>query len=321
MNKQNLNIAIAGLSLNHSEELKIQLRNLIPQNYMLQWVTATDPNIDCLCIDESFYKTENIQRIINKNCFPWLKTSTPSSIQIQLENNILFLPVTEQENLFAWINRALISASHKETVTDELLITDETETLDKKFFLNLYDIQHNSKLHLQDDAGTLAVIHPAQNTAWLSTQRTIKSTNQSFHYNLANTTDLTKVSRKDKFILQDWLWNLFWNSPEIIDHLAPEDGHYKIHTWPKPSDQSNRKIIFQLSACFIQGGKISKIAEQLNLSQNTVRHFIATNIAANNIEKINIWDKHYAPPSQEVKQEEQSTIQSFFSKLRRKFGF
>ena len=51
MNKQNLNIAIAGLSLNHSEELKIQLRNLIPQNYMLQLVTATDPNIDCLCID------------------------------------------------------------------------------------------------------------------------------------------------------------------------------------------------------------------------------------------------------------------------------
>ena len=88
--------------------------------------------------------------------------------------------------------------------------------------------------------------------------------------------------------MQDWLWNLFWNSPEIIDNLAPEDGHYKIHTWPKPSDQSNRKIIFQLSACFIQGGKISKIAEQLNLSQNTVRHFIATNIAANNIEKINI---------------------------------
>ena len=229
--------------------------------------------------------------------------------------------MTEQENLFEWINRALISASHKETVTDELLITDETETLDKKFFLNLYDIQHNSKLHLQDDAGTLAVIHPAQNTAWLSTQRTIKNTNQSFHYNLANTTDLTKVSRKDKFILQDWLWNLFWNSPEIIDNLAPEDGHYKIHTWPKPSDQSNRKIIFQLSACFIQGGKISKIAEQLNLSPNTVRHFIATNIAANNIEKINIWDKHYAPPPQEIKQEEQSTIQSFFSKLRRKFGF
>ena len=90
MNKQNLNIAIAGLSLNHSEELKIQLRNLIPQNYMLQWVTATDPNIDCLCIDESFYQTENIQRIINKNCFPWLKTSTPSSTQIQHENNILF---------------------------------------------------------------------------------------------------------------------------------------------------------------------------------------------------------------------------------------
>ncbi|OTG68006.1 hypothetical protein B9T25_08500 [Acinetobacter sp. ANC 4470] len=308
MNKHNLNIAIAGLSINHSEELKIQLRNLIPQNYMIEWVTTTDPNIDCLFIDENFYKTENIQKI-----------SKPSTHPVQLKNNLLFLPITEQQNVSEWINPDLINVTHKETLFEEPLIANES--FDKKFFLNLNNTQHKSKLHLQDDVGTLAVIDPAQNIVWLNTQRITKTTNYSFHYNLANTTDLTKVSRKDKLILQDWLWNLFWNSPEIIHNLAPEDGHYKIHTWPKPSDQSNRKIIFQLSACFIQGGKISKIAEQLNLSQNTVQHFIATNIAANNIEKINIWDKHYTPPPQEVKQEEQNTIQSFFGKLRRKFGF
>ncbi len=319
MNKQNLNIAIAGLSLNYSEELKIQLRNLIPQNYMIKWVTTTDPNIDCLFIDENFYKTESAQQIINEKCFPWLKIVEPSSPQVQRENNMLFLSATEQQDLFEWVSHYLINATHKETAFEEPLLA--SDVLDKKFFLNLNNTQYNSKLHLQDDAGTLAVIHPVQNTAWLNTQRTIKGTNHSFDYNLANITDLTKVSRKDTFVLQDWLWNLFWNSPEIIDNLAPEDGHYKIHTWPKPSDQPNRKIIFQLSACFIQGGKISKIAEQLNLSPNTVRHFIATNIAANNIEKINIWDKHYAPPSQEVKQEEQNAIQSFFGKLRRKFGF
>lgn len=82
--------------------------------------------------------------------------------------------------------------------------------------------------------------------------------------------------------MQDWLWNLFWNSPEIIDNLAPEDGHYKI---PHMAKNIGSILIKFYSTIPLQGGKISKIAEQLNLSPNTVRHFIATNIAANNIEK------------------------------------
>lgn len=103
----------------------------------------------------------------------------------------------------------------------------------------------------------------------------------------------------------------------ILYNLTPDDGHYKIYSWPKPTDQFNRKVIFQLSACFIQGGKISKIAEQLQLPQNTVRHFVATN----NIEKINVWDKHYSPPSKEIRSEEKNAIKSFLGKLRQKFGF
>lgn len=319
MNKQKFNIAITGFNVNHSEELKNLLRKLIPQNYMINWVTASDQDIDCLFIHENFYETEGIQRILQQKKIPWLKVTRNLLTQNNIENHTLFLPILQEQLLFEWIEQYLIHTAYQAPQFEEATIT--THILDKKFFLHLSDNENNSRIHLQDNLGTLAVIQPEKNIAWINLQRTTISTNYSFHYDLANTTALTKVSRKYNVILHDWLWNLFWNSPDLIYNLAPEDGHYKIHTWPKPADQRNRKMIFQLSACFIQGGKISKIAEQLKLPQNTVRHFIATNIASNNIEKINIWDKHYSPPPQDIKKEEQNVIHNFFGKLRRKFGF
>lgn len=75
MNKQYINIAITGLSSNHSDELKTQLRNLIPQEYQINWSSAADPTIDCLFIHESFYEPEGIQKIIRSRQFPWLKIS------------------------------------------------------------------------------------------------------------------------------------------------------------------------------------------------------------------------------------------------------
>ncbi|MFW1825205.1 hypothetical protein ACG9WU_18560, partial [Acinetobacter baumannii] len=107
----------------------------------------------------------------------------------------------------------------------------------------------------------------------------VRHTDFSFNYDLASTNDLLKVSRKESVILQDWLWNLFWNSSDFYQ-IAPEDGHYKILFWPKPDDSINRKKIFQMSACFIQGAKMSKIAEQHDIPMLMIRRFIAANMAA-----------------------------------------
>ena len=67
--------------------------------------------------------------------------------------------------------------------------------------------------------------------------------------------------------------------------------------------------------------KISKIAEQHNIPIEMVRQFIAANMAAGNISKINLWDNHYTPPEKADTHSEENMIASFFGKLRRKFGF
>lgn len=328
MNKQYINIAISGLSIHDAEELKGQLSNIIENKFNIQWKTATDINLDCLFIHENFFETEGIQRILNNKSFPWLKIAKDNSLSGKLENNTLYLPLQSSKDLNLWVDQYIINndytppldVPHQVTKSGIKNILPENHPYTESFFKEMNNAESGNKLLISDSSGPLAVIDISQNLVLCSPERIPQHTDFHFTYDLASTTDLIKVSRKNCFILQDWIWNLFWNSPEYYQ-IAPEDGHYRIHFWPKPQDQINRKQIFQLSACFIQGAKISKIAEQHNIPIKTVRQFIAANMAAGNLSKINIWDNHYNPPEKPENKPEENVIKSFIGKIRRKFGF
>ena len=190
-----------------------------------------------------------------------------------------------------------------------------TETLN-----NLYKKHHDSKLHIYDSQGTIAILDLVKNRAWANDSRFKLSTDFTFDCEIASIDAITRVNRKQTYVLNDFIWNLFWNTPDIAQHLCAPDGHYKIYYWPKPNDQQHKKILFQLSACFIQGGKISTIAEQLNIPIETVQRFIGACITINNFKKINAWDPHYSPAVKQETKEEVGFIKSFFSNLRQKFN-
>ena len=74
MNGHYINIAISGISLKVSDELKIELRKTIPNEFGINLINIADPNIDLLLINENF-DTEGIQRIIEQKKLPCLKVS------------------------------------------------------------------------------------------------------------------------------------------------------------------------------------------------------------------------------------------------------
>ena len=322
MSKQYLNIAIAGLSIHESDELKHQLSNILPENFSIQWKTAADVNLDCLFIHEHFYETDGIQRILTTKKFPWLKISKNDDLPGKVEDDTLYFPLLDTQDLNRWIKRYILNQQTPTNQSSHLLETAPipNQRLTEQFFKKMLQVDVPTKLHLYDQHGTLAIIDLTQNLAWPNTERTIFQTDHTFNYELASTTDLLKVSRKERIMLQDWLWNLFWQSPGMY-HLAPNDGDYKIYFWPKPEDQINRKYIFRLSAYFIQGASISEIAQHNSVPTLVVRQFIAANMAAGNLERVNKAQKNYTPPEAENKQDDQSFIGSFISKIRLKFGF
>ena len=201
MNKQYINIAITGLSSNHSDELKTQLRNLIPQEYQINWSSAADPTIDCLFIHESFYETEGIQKMSN----PITKN--------RLHENTISLPITHLESFSNWIIQHLLHPSFENQQILPIETQNKKTHYKLEYFSKMLDSERNSKLHLFDTLGTIAIIDIQKNIAWLNTEREQGFTGSGFDYVIASPSNFMKVSRKHPHILSDWLWQFFGIHP------------------------------------------------------------------------------------------------------------
>lgn len=318
MNGHCINIAISGISLKVSDELKIELRKTIPHEFGINWINISDPNLDLLLINENFFDTEGIQRIIQQKQLPCLKISKgQGSCQID-EDNTLYLPFQQTDALKNWIQLRLLSYISNQQPKNDFL--PNHNAVSEKFLKDMLNPE-NARLHLFDDHGTLAIIDTRSQIAWLEPTRIHTQTNHSFKYEFATTFDCTKVSRKVEYNLQDWLWNLFWHSLEF-QRLAPEESeYYKLDYWPQPTQSNYRKITLKLSACFIQGAQLSQVATQLKLPIQTVQQFIAACIASNNGGIISASESHYLQ-TETVEQtaEQHGFLNKFFGKIRRRFG-
>ena len=70
-----INIAISGISSKASDELKIELRQIIPNHFDINWVNISNKNIDLLLIHAKFFDTQGIQQLIKERKFLFLKIS------------------------------------------------------------------------------------------------------------------------------------------------------------------------------------------------------------------------------------------------------
>lgn len=118
------------------------------------------------------------------------------------------------------------------------------------------------------------------------------------------------MTRRETQILQDWLWNFSGTRLVLLR------SHLKMITIKFTTGQSRLirciKRIFQISACFIQGAKISKIAEQHAISLLTLRQFIAASMASGNIEKLMLGKVAIAPLSQLKEQNSKISLKAFW---------
>ena len=158
MDRHCINIATSGLSLKVSDELKTLIRNLISNQYDINWVNISNIHIDLLLINENFFDSDNIQNIVQKKKCPYLKISkTPSKNGYQVDEHTLHLPLEKVESLLNWIEINLLSYLNKKNTAVVSDLSNEPLLIDDKFIRNLHSPE-NARLHIFDDKGTLAVI-------------------------------------------------------------------------------------------------------------------------------------------------------------------
>ncbi|MFX9397261.1 hypothetical protein ABTO25_19785, partial [Acinetobacter baumannii] len=77
-----------------------------------------------------------------------------------------------------------------------------------------------------------------------------------------------------------------------------------------------------LSACFIQGAKVTEVAKQLNQPIDVVLHFITACLMANNGQYVSANKCFYTPQTHsENSNTESHFLKKFIGKIRRRFGF
>lgn len=325
MNKPRINIAISGLGLITTEKLKAKLREVIPQSIDLHWGKINEPEIHLVFIHEFFLETENIQKIIFSNHLTYLKISSDDQTQGIIKNNTLSLPVQDTMALKNWIKTHVLDrlnfAIEIEPQPIEVTaapLRHDFPLLDAQFITGIYD-DLQRKVHVFDQRGSLAVIDHHLHVAWINPKRTPLYTDGSLQYASASIENFVDVSRKHQVNLENWLFELMWNSTDVC--LLPHaSAHFKLKFWPQPSIK-DRKLILQLSACFIQGAEIQHVANKLGVDLRVVQNFINANFAIRNAELVNAKACQFDQQTKNEDQPDVSGLRSFFGKLKRRFGF
>lgn len=338
-----VNIAISGLGLSATTELKSDIRRIVPDQITINWTNISDPEVECLLINEVFFEQQNIQRIILSRNIPYLKIT--KNLQDQnLDDHILSIPITHESSFKSWINKTLLKiessmnstepppsmpdqmhtmsstyvASAQQSVS-ESVAHQTTPAKDVEFFLDIFEAE-SGKLFLSDQSGTLAIIDHRGHYAWMPTTRTEIKSDATLRYQPATSSDFHHVTLRRQYNLEDWIFHLIWNTPNLIE-LPDADDHYQIQYSVQPIGK-DKKILLKLSASFVLGGQISEISERLNIPVQLVQTFIAAHAALNNVSKISSKESKFGKNiDHQNSPEDTSNIKSFFSKLKLRFGF
>lgn len=318
MNNKVINIAISGLGSITIDEIKKRIIKNAPNSINMNWTTLNDSNLDCILINDAFFESKHIQKIITERKIPFLKITIKSIDKNHTDPNLFSISLNDDTPINTLIQKCI---NFKYNLTQPAIEKIESNIPLKTyhFFNGLYS-EYCHKLTLRDQNGIVAVIDHHAHAAWPYLLRKIPRSDPSIHYNDAVTADLMQISRKHQVNLENWVFELIYSSNYLLE-LPEVSAYFKIKYWPQPLF-SETKPILQLSAAFMIGAQISDVSEKLDIPVYIVQKYIAANQAIHNIEPISAKNAKFGVDlNTAVAIEEQSSTLSFFKKLKRKFGF
>lgn len=334
--RQSVYIAIFGLSLRELNDLKILIKSMAPQHMEIQWSNVAESKLQTLLINEDFYKSPSIQRLLQNNRINVLKVKSRSDRPGIIENGVLHLPVTDRNALQLWLSEHVFEAK-VETLVEQAEREKQQEAEEKQFkakqqkqdakktyaakaeFVQDLHDPKNGRIQIFDRHGVLGIADTQRQTFLVDKSRIKKNTDQTINFTYATMTDSACLSETKQQNLQSYLWNLFWRSPSYLD-FAPQKGAMKLLAWPQAEEGFDRRDILRLSACFAEGADMEFVAEHLQLDYDRVRQYVVTTVTAGLGEMISKSQANFelAPKSNHANDDQQA--HKFLGGLRRRFG-
>ena len=277
--KEQIKIAIFGLSLTIEENLKQKIQSLFNDSVKVEWVTLNSASIDVLLINDLFFNSKNVQSHIQKKV-PYLRLLTNENRSGQIENDTLYLPFIINDETKGWFNKRYLEVpvnfqSFKTNI--ENTNTANVDELDFKAVIAEFFKEENGTIQVFDHYGELALMNTKTEQVWIDQTRKEKCSYSTLNFTYATMQMSQKVSNQQGVDLHQWLWNALWDSKAVIENQAL-DQTYTLEIWPQPSELSQRNDIFKIAAYFEQGATGQQVQQKTGLDLRFIHQFISVSL-------------------------------------------
>ena len=277
--KEQIKIAIFGLSLTIEENLKQKIQSLFDDSVKVEWVTLNSASIDVLLVNDLFLNSKNVQSHIQRKV-PYLRLLTNENRSGQIENDTLYLPFIINDETKGWFNKRYLEVpvnfqSFKTNI--ENTNTANVDELDFKAVIAEFFKEENGTIQVFDHYGELALMNTKTEQVWIDQTRKEKCSYSTLNFTYATMQMSQKVSNQQGVDLHQWLWNVLWDSKAVIENQAL-DQTYTLEIWPQPSELSQRNDIFKIAAYFEQGATGQQVQQKTGLDLRFIHQFISVSL-------------------------------------------
>ena len=277
--KEQIKIAIFGLSLTIEENLKQKIQSLFDDSVKVEWVTLNSASIDVLLVNDLFLNSKIVQSHIQKKV-PYLRLLTNENRSGQIENDTLYLPFIINDETKGWFNKRYLEVpvnfqSFKTSI--ENTSTANVDELDFKAVIAEFFKEENGTIQVFDHYGELALMNTKTEQVWIDQTRKEKCSYSTLNFTYATMQMSQKVSNQQGLDLHQWLWNALWDSNTVIENQAL-DQTYTLEIWPQPSELSQRNDIFKIAAYFEQGATGQQVQQKTGLDLRFIHQFISVSL-------------------------------------------
>ena len=303
----NIFVAIIGLSLNTTNQLKSLFIKTVNDKFNITWTNIANTELNLIILNQNFIDSPAVVNLKNKN-IPILSINYENNKENIIEDNKLFLPFIDTYNLYQWILKNI-----KTEITFNFNKSEDVNLISE--FNNIYHSTTSNyfKCHINNDQ--ILVIDKKMHEIWIQDDFKFQPIH-SLNIEALNFDQVVNLrQQKKRHDLSLWLWNYLWSNLQNVSKFD-HSTYYKLKYWPQYSKNVPKETL-KLSSCFQHGANISTISKNLNINPELINKFIYIALACDLIQEI---PAHEAKLKFNNEDNTPYTLRSFFSKMRKKLG-
>lgn len=310
--KEQIKIAIFGLSLNVLDNFKYKLSSMCEDLFDISWVNIGDPQLEILLVNDMFFSSPTIQNLVSSKQVPYLRLITKQEQSGMIVNDTMYLPFTENDQVRLWFKERYAKVPLKLKVRQQAI---EKKIEISKVLEELLN-ERNGNLQVFDSNGPIGLVNTRSEQIWFEPSRKIQGTDETLNYTYATMLMMQNVSVMQGADLRSFLWNMLWYSNHSLE-LKNTQKYYRLLHWPRSNSVTERTQIFKIAACFEQGSSIQYVHNKLEFPTEIIEKFVSVGLKTQMLKEI---DKAQAQFISEQPVHQQGLIKGFFGKLRKKLG-